>query len=91
MRLAGRIAHIFIQSKLTPLVIVAALLLGAFSILQTPREEEPQIVVPMLDVFVQMPGASAEEVTQRAISAHGKTAPRNSRGLSTSTRSTIPA
>ena len=66
MRLAGRIAHIFIQSKLTPLVIVAALLLGAFSILQTPREEEPQIVVPMLDVFVQMPGASAEEVTQRA-------------------------
>ena len=40
--------------------------LGIFSILQTPREEEPQIVVPMLDVFVQMPGASAEEVTQRA-------------------------
>ena len=66
LRLAGRIAHIFIQSKLTPLIIVAALLLGAFSILQTPREEEPQIVVPMLDVFVQMPGASAEEVAQRA-------------------------
>ena len=53
--LAGRIARSFIDSKLTPLVIVAALLLGAFSILQTPREEEPQIVVPMLDVFVQMP------------------------------------
>ena len=66
LRLAGRIAHIFIQSKLTPLIIVGALLLGTFSILQTPREEEPQIVVPMLDVFVQMPGASAEEVTQRA-------------------------
>ena len=66
LKLAGRIAHIFIQSKLTPLVIVAALLLGAFSILQTPREEEPQIVVPMLDVFVQMAGTSAEEVTQRA-------------------------
>src|SRR6202049_3316366 len=66
LRLAGRVAHIFIQSKLTPLVIVGALLLGVFSILQTPREEEPQIVVPMLDVFVQMPGASAEEVTQRA-------------------------
>ncbi|MBZ5662162.1 MAG: efflux RND transporter permease subunit [Acidobacteriia bacterium] len=66
LRLAGRIAHIFIESKLTPLAIVAALLLGAFSIAQTPREEEPQIVVPMLDVFVQMPGASAEEVTQRA-------------------------
>src|SRR5579872_6613539 len=66
LRLAGRVAHIFIQSKLTPLVIVGALLLGTFSILRTPREEEPQIVVPMLDVFVQMPGASAEEVTQRA-------------------------
>jgi multidrug efflux pump subunit AcrB len=66
LRMAGRIARIFIQSKLTPLAIVAALALGAFSILKTPREEEPQIVVPMLDVFVQMPGASAEEVTQRA-------------------------
>ncbi|MGA2924216.1 MAG: efflux RND transporter permease subunit, partial [Candidatus Sulfotelmatobacter sp.] len=65
LRLAGRIAHTFIDSKLTPLVIVAALLLGAFSILKTPREEEPQIVVPMLDVFVQMPGASADEVAQR--------------------------
>jgi multidrug efflux pump subunit AcrB len=63
--LAGRIAHGFIDSKLTPLVIVAALLIGAFSILKTPRKEEPQIVVPMLDVFVQMPGASAEEVEQR--------------------------
>jgi len=63
--LAGRIANSFIDSKLTPLVIVAALLLGAFSILETPREEEPQIVVPMLDVFIQMPGASADEVAQR--------------------------
>ncbi len=65
LRLAGRIARSFIQSKLTPLAIVAALLLGGFSILETPREEEPQIVVPMLDVFVQMPGASPEEVAQR--------------------------
>ena len=63
--LAGKIAHGFIDSPLTPLVIVAALLLGVFSIWQTPREEEPQIVVPMLDVFVSMPGASAQEVEQR--------------------------
>jgi multidrug efflux pump subunit AcrB len=63
--LAGTIAHAFIDSPLTPLVIVAALLLGVFSIWQTPREEEPQIVVPMLDVFVSMPGASAQEVEQR--------------------------
>jgi multidrug efflux pump subunit AcrB len=66
LQLAGRIAHAFIRSKLTPLLIVAALLLGAFSIRQTPREEEPQIAVPMLDVFVRMPGASAGEVAQRA-------------------------
>ncbi|HET6144244.1 MAG TPA: efflux RND transporter permease subunit [Candidatus Acidoferrales bacterium] len=66
LRLAGRIARIFIQSKLTPLAIIGALLLGVFSIIETPREEEPQIVVPMLDVFVQMPGASAQEVTERA-------------------------
>lgn len=66
LRLAGRIAHTFVDSKLTPLVIAAALLLGAFSVQQTPREEEPQIAVPMLDVFVKMPGASAAEVAQRA-------------------------
>ena len=59
------IARTFIQSKLTPLAIVAALLLGVFAILETPREEEPQIIVPMLDVFVQMPGASAQEVNER--------------------------
>ena len=63
--LAGKIAHAFIDSPLTPLVIVTALQLGLFSIWQTPREEEPQIVVPMLDVFVSMPGASAQEVEQR--------------------------
>ena len=62
---AGRIAHAFIDSKLTPLLIIAALLLGGVSILMTPREEEPQIVVPMLDVSVAMAGASAEEVAQR--------------------------
>ncbi|HKB53030.1 MAG TPA: efflux RND transporter permease subunit, partial [Ramlibacter sp.] len=65
LRTAGRIAHAFIASKLTPLIIMASLLLGAFAVWQTPREEEPQIIVPMLDVFVQMPGASAKEVEQR--------------------------
>ena len=64
--LAGKIAHGFIDSKLTPLVIVAALLLGAFAIWQTPREEEPQIIVPMLDVMVAMPGATPHEVEERA-------------------------
>ncbi len=66
LRIAGLIAHAFINSKLTPLFIAGALLAGAFAILMTPREEEPQIIVPMLDVFVQMPGASPAEVQQRA-------------------------
>ena len=64
--LAGKIAHAFIDSRLTPLVIVASLLLGLFAVAMTPREEEPQIIVPVLDIFVAMPGASAEEVEQRA-------------------------
>jgi multidrug efflux pump subunit AcrB len=62
---AGRIAHYFINSKLTPLIMVFSILLGAFAVLQTPREEEPQIVVPMMDVFVEMPGSTAQEVEQR--------------------------
>jgi multidrug efflux pump subunit AcrB len=66
--IAGGIAHTFIRSKLTPLFVVAAFLLGAFSLLQIPREEEPQIVVPMIDIFVQFPGASAKEVDERVSS-----------------------
>jgi multidrug efflux pump subunit AcrB len=62
---AGRIAHAFINSRLTPLLIAASLLLGFFAVARTPREEDPQIVVPMLDLFVSMPGASAPEVEQR--------------------------
>ncbi|MHB9037705.1 MAG: efflux RND transporter permease subunit [Armatimonadota bacterium] len=63
--LAGRIAKYFIDSKLTPLIIIASVLLGVFAVIMTPREEEPQIIVPMVDVFVQMPGASAKEVEKR--------------------------
>ncbi len=63
--MAGRIARYFINSKLTPLLMIFALLMGAFAIYETPREEDPQIVVPMMDVFVGMPGASAKEVEKR--------------------------
>jgi len=63
--LAGTFARFWIDSKLTPLVIAGSLLLGAFSFWKLPREEEPQIIVPMVDVFVQMPGASAREVEER--------------------------
>jgi multidrug efflux pump subunit AcrB len=63
--ISGKIARAFIQSKLTPLIIGAALLLGVFAIVATPREEEPQIMVPMVDVFVGYPGATPREVEQR--------------------------
>ncbi len=59
------IVRTFIDSKLTPLAIVAALCLGVFAIIATPREEEPQIIVPMIDVSVEMPGASVAEMEQR--------------------------
>ncbi len=63
--IAGRVARAFINSRLTPIIVITTIALGAFGALLTPREEEPQIIVPMIDIFVQMPGASAEEVEQR--------------------------
>jgi multidrug efflux pump subunit AcrB len=62
---AGRMAALFIDSKLTPIIVAAALLLGFLAVLMLPREEEPQIKVPMIDVMVAMPGASAHEVENR--------------------------
>ncbi len=60
--LAGSLARIFLRSKLTPLIVAASLLLGVAAVFLTPREEEPQIVVPMVDVIVPMPGATPREV-----------------------------
>ena len=62
---AGRLAAASIHSKLTPLVILGSLLLGAYAVRRAAREEEPQIIVPMIDVFVNLPGASSTEVEQR--------------------------
>ena len=62
---AGKIVRFFIDSKLTPLIVIASVLLGAAAVMLLPREEEPQIVVPMIDVFVQAPGMSAKEVEER--------------------------
>ena len=59
---SGRIARAFIDNKLTPLLAVAALVLGLFAVVATPREEEPQIVVPMIDVTIGWPGAAADDV-----------------------------
>jgi multidrug efflux pump subunit AcrB len=63
--IAGRLAGAFVHSKLTPLIIVASLLLGLYAVIALPREEEPQIIVPMIDVFVEMPGAAPTEIEQR--------------------------
>ncbi len=63
--IAGRFAGLWINSKLTPLFICVSLLAGVFAVLKLPREEEPQIIVPMVDVSVAMPGASSREVEER--------------------------
>src|SRR5512143_604367 len=62
MGISGRIARFFLESRLTPLIALVALLLGAFAIVVTPREEEPQINVTMADVLIPFPGASATDV-----------------------------
>ena len=62
--LAGRTAAAFLQAQLTPLLALTALLLGAFAVFVTPREEEPQINVTMANVFVPFPGASVRDVEQ---------------------------
>ena len=63
--ISGRITERFQASAITPLLALVGLLLGLFAVLVTPREEEPQIKVPMIDVMVSMPGATAQEVEQR--------------------------
>ncbi len=62
---AGRLAGMFADSRITPLLVLASLLLGIFAVVMLPREEEPQIKVPMVDVLVAMPGATAPEVENR--------------------------
>lgn len=66
--ISGKIAGVFLRSKLSLLLVVAFMLLGLFSVLSIPREEEPQIDVPMADMMLVYPGASPAEV-ERIISA----------------------
>ena len=63
--ISGRVARAFLDSRLTPLLTVASLLAGVGAVLTTPREEEPQISVPMVDVFSALPGATPDEVDRR--------------------------
>ena len=62
--LSGRTAAAFLNAQITPLLALTALLLGAFAVFVTPREEEPQINVTMANVFVPFPGASVRDVEQ---------------------------
>jgi len=64
---AGRLADLFASSKLTVLFMLACALLGLLAVTLTPREENPQIVVPGAQVWVALPGASAEEVEELVI------------------------
>lgn len=65
--LAGKIAKNFISSKLTVLLMIVFMVIGVYSSFLIPREEEPQIDVPMADIFVGYPGASPTEVESRVI------------------------
>ncbi len=62
-----RITAVFVDSKLAPLLIIAAVLTGVLAVWATPSEEEPQIVVPMIDVLVTMPGATPKEMENRVV------------------------
>ncbi|HEU6437385.1 MAG TPA: efflux RND transporter permease subunit [Nitratidesulfovibrio sp.] len=65
--LLGAITGALVDSRLVPLLILGALLLGVAAILLTPSEEEPQIIVPMIDIHVRMPGATPAEVETRVV------------------------
>ena len=60
--LSGRLARFFLENQLTPLLALTALLMGAFAVLVTPREEEPQIEVTFANILIPFPGASSEQV-----------------------------
>jgi multidrug efflux pump subunit AcrB len=60
--LSGRLARFFLENQLTPLLALTALLMGAFAVLVTPREEEPQIDVTFANIMIPFPGASSEQV-----------------------------
>ncbi|MET0119465.1 MAG: efflux RND transporter permease subunit, partial [Candidatus Thiodiazotropha sp. 6PLUC9] len=65
--IAGRTARFFIESPLSPLFFLAMMLMGLLGLIITPRQEDPQISVPMVDIFVQYPGAAADQVAALAI------------------------
>ena len=65
--LAGGTAKTFIHSPLSPLLFFAMLGMGLLGLMMTPRQEDPQISVPMIDIFIQYPGASTDQVVSLAV------------------------
>ena len=65
--IAGKIASLFLKSKLTVLLMIIFMIIGIYSSYLIPREEEPQIEVPIADIFVQFPGANPSEVESKVI------------------------
>ena len=66
--MAGNIARVFIASPLSPLLLGATLFVGMLGLFFTPRQEDPQISVPMIDIFFSYPGASSQQVADLAMS-----------------------
>ena len=64
--ISGKLAKRFLHSRLTPIFVIVSLLLGGLAILKTPREEDPQIRVPVIDLFLRYPGASPKEMERNA-------------------------
>ena len=85
----GKIVIYFAKSKITPLIIAVSLVVGVFAVINLPREEEPQISVPMFDIFVKFPGADSKEVEQR-IATPGEPSSGRSPASSTSTPRSNP-
>jgi len=62
--IAGGLTRGFIRSPLTPLMILAALMVGVVALVSLPREEEPQISVPLVDIHIQAPGLRAQDAVK---------------------------
>ncbi|HUI21866.1 MAG TPA: efflux RND transporter permease subunit [Methylocella sp.] len=67
LNIAGRFAHAFLHSKLTPLIILAASLFGLLAVLLTPRTYNPDIVVPVVNITVERPGSNAQEMLNQVV------------------------
>ena len=71
--LSGNIARAFITSKLTVLLMIAFLLIGGYATMLIPREEEPQIEAPVVDILLAYPGAGVNEVETKLVAPLEKT------------------